>query len=178
MRGCSDAVLRRPCVLIAGLLAVLGASAAEDDESQTVDEIVVYGTPALLGMHNKLRVAEDEFFNMFNELNTEDELDVVCRQVKKTGTRISERVCQARILDEITADYRRRVYQGLPTRAVQTQLNEARERVLRRQEALVNANPKLYEALLNYYDTKATYEAARDERCQGSSMFCDSAPDE
>jgi len=165
-------------MLIVGLLTLLRTSAGEDTESQEIDEIVVYGAPALLGLHNKVHVAEDEFFNIFNKLNSEDELDVVCKQVKKTGSRISERVCQARILDTIAAEYRRNAYQELPTRAVQAQLDEARERILRKQEALVKANPKLYEALLNYYDTKASYETAREERCRGSAMFCDKAPDE
>ena len=47
-----------------------GAQATDEAEAEEIDEVVVHGATTLLGMRNQVRVAEDRFYEMFNELNS------------------------------------------------------------------------------------------------------------
>ncbi len=70
---------------------------------RTLDEVVVTGKlDSLPAAREAVIAAEDRFYARYNELNQDDMLDVQCRFEQPIGTRIPQRTCQTRMLDEET----------------------------------------------------------------------------
>jgi hypothetical protein len=68
---------------MAALLLVTAAAASTDNPRQLQDEMVK---------------VENEFFALYNQLNTDHQFDMVCRNERQTGSRFDARVCQPRYL--------------------------------------------------------------------------------
>lgn len=68
------------------------ASADAPAPLQTDEEVIVRGrSPAALRM--QIELAEDAVFARFNEINSNDDFDIRCRQEVYTGSRVPHRVC-------------------------------------------------------------------------------------
>jgi len=74
-------------ILVMSMLLGMGlpqAAVAQEDspeataESGEIDEIVVLGARSLTLLRQEVIVAEDRFFDLYNELNDDDKYDIVC----------------------------------------------------------------------------------------------------
>lgn len=65
----------------------------ETVKQEVIEEVTVIGMRDIISLRNKLFRAEDQFFELYNEINDEDIYDVVCRMRAPTGTRIARREC-------------------------------------------------------------------------------------
>lgn len=86
------------CAALVGAEALAQEESAPEPDATTtpsdVDEIVVIGrTPAEI--RAQIKAAEEAVYDRFNEINSDDEFDIHCRQEAPTGSHIKRRVCQA-----------------------------------------------------------------------------------
>jgi hypothetical protein len=81
-----------------------GAEAdAKAPPSDIDDEIIVIGkSPAEI--RAQIIKAEEAVYDRFNEINSNDEFDIHCRQETPTGSHIGRRVCQANFWRDALAD--------------------------------------------------------------------------
>jgi hypothetical protein len=81
-------------------LPLLGqrAVAMEAPAGEVPEEIVVMGHKPLRQLRVQIELAQDRMFGLFNELNDDDRYDILCREEKRIGTLISQRVCRPEFL--------------------------------------------------------------------------------
>lgn len=194
------AALRKPRVFVSGVivamvLVVTGfpepyaradeqlASAVVDEASDegtltvgddTLDELVVVGSPSLIRLKHMVYRAEESFFAAFNEFNDDDEYDVRCFYETPSGSHIRRHVCRANFVGEAeSAEYLSwrlgAAAGGQDARAV---IMSKRRRLEEKMIALLQANPELADALANYHETKSKYEAERVKQCDGRVIAC------
>ena len=63
-----------------------------------IEEITVRGQQTLGSLRFLLREAEDDMYAMFNDLNSSDDFDIVCKKVRQTRSHILRRNCEPRFL--------------------------------------------------------------------------------
>ncbi len=68
------------------------------------DQIVVRGHP-IEELRLRIRIAEDAFYERFNEINSDDRLDVHCDMRAETGSRILRRTCASNGWREADQNY-------------------------------------------------------------------------
>lgn len=158
-------------------LACAGSALAEDDakavpqataQGTSLDEIIVSGEfDSLAAIKQALIDSENRFNARYNALNTDDAYDIVCRDDIPTDSHIPRRLCQARIVDEITAQEARDFFRTggavrtTPPDAVRRQaMFEVKERTL----ALVQSDPELRRDLLERSALAQKYEKLRKEK--------------
>ncbi|MDJ0916352.1 MAG: hypothetical protein QNJ05_01225 [Woeseiaceae bacterium] len=81
-------------------LSIAFADEAGDtpDQSATdVEEITVVGEESVPRLRSKLRRLDQEFFRLYNELNTNDELDMICKRETRIGSQMPRTVCRSRL---------------------------------------------------------------------------------
>jgi len=91
-------------------IAILFSATTGATEAGTeVDEVVVRGQ-RLYEMRAAIVAAEDKFFARYNDLNSIDEFDIDCRQLKRTGSISERRACFPRIVEQATTDEAKAFY--------------------------------------------------------------------
>jgi hypothetical protein len=82
------------------LVAACPALAMEAPESadapgvaQGVEEIEVVGQRSLLALRMQVEAAQDEVHLLFNELNTDDDFDIVCKEEERIFSRMRQKNC-------------------------------------------------------------------------------------
>ena len=66
--------------------------------SETLEEFVIYVERSLFRLRQKLYTAEEDFFEIFNALNSNDEFEVGCDYVISIGAHRRLRQCKAEFL--------------------------------------------------------------------------------
>jgi len=146
-------------------LAFGSVAADEADETdEVVDEITVMGVRDLGALRTELMRAEDEVYDLYNEINEDDDYDIVCKRVALIGSQIKRRVCQARIyrdaLSEATEDDEGGIlYVG-------SIVNEQKHGKILREKMrdAANKNPQLIVALKNRYALEQKFNQERDKK--------------
>src|SRR5690606_9264367 len=98
-------------VLLAGVIPHRAAaqSPAEtaterpNDRAQQMEEITVIGQRSIRELGLEVQLARERVYDLFNALNGNDEFDIHCSTVPRTGTRITQRVCRPQFADTATA---------------------------------------------------------------------------
>jgi len=67
-------------------------------DGRAIEEITVQGERTFYALRLAIDSAETEVYNLFNELNSNDEFDVTCKEVRYTSSHISRRTCMAAYL--------------------------------------------------------------------------------
>jgi len=92
--------------------ALATTTAAAQDEAASAESDSSWHDKSERQLRRELRDAEEEFFDSFNAVNSDDDLDIICRTSTPLGSRKRERRCQARFLwdheEEIAENYARR----------------------------------------------------------------------
>ncbi len=71
-----------------------------DSEAEEIDEVTVIGARPLADLRREITLAEDRMYAIFNELNTDDGYDIICKKETRIGSQIPKRVCLARMYRE------------------------------------------------------------------------------
>ena len=140
---------------------------SEAASSESIEEIIVYGEKSIGDLRRDVYKAEENFFDLFNSLNQDFEYDVNCYYEAPTGTRIRRHVCRANFVVEATSvQYVEVRTRGPRYPTVPPDLVIARKKKILRQkmEALVAEHPELLQALTEYTNKRAIFEAAKDKR--------------
>jgi hypothetical protein len=74
-----------------------------DLREEPIDEITVLGQRTLRTLRLEVQAARERVYDLFNSLNSDDEFDIHCRNVPRTGTRIPQRVCRPQFADSATS---------------------------------------------------------------------------
>lgn len=68
-----------------------------DADEQEIDEIVVTGKKSLRQVRREIRMLDLQIYSMFNELNSDDDYDIVCRKMTRIGSQIVRNNCKAKL---------------------------------------------------------------------------------
>jgi hypothetical protein len=74
------------------------------EEITADEEITVVGQRSRRLLRIEVQLARERVYGLFNSLNSNDEFDIQCRNVPRTGTRILQRVCRPQFADIATRD--------------------------------------------------------------------------
>lgn len=164
--------------------AVLGCAAAAAEAPPGVDpqleEVVVTARQdSLSSLKLALIAAEDRFYERWNELNDDDDLDVICRVEAPTGTRLTRRTCAPRVLDDATREQAMLLFAGAglggnvamrnPGDLRQMAAAELRRRTL----PLLETDAQLREALLQRAKLQQLYDKVRAEKFEDRRVVWD-----
>lgn len=79
------------------------ATAQPVQQEEVMEEVTVIGQKQIFTLRKQIIQAEDHAFEIFNILNNDDQYDVHCRMVARTGTRIRKRMCMPNFYYDATA---------------------------------------------------------------------------
>lgn len=164
---------------------------ASSTQQEPVDEVIVRGR-RLTELRLEVDMAQERAYEIFNEINSNDEFDVYCREEGRTGTRSTRRVCRAQFERRISADAAREYMaalawtcpadamgaidtascffgdhsQGAISRAqgVEGQAMSKRDQMNDEILRLARHNDRFARAILDYYEATQQYERARKRR--------------
>ena len=145
----------------------IASEASEQESSETIEEIIVYGDKPLHTLRRQVYTAEENFFDLFSSLNQDDDYDVRCYYEVPSFTHIRHHVCRANFVVEATSvQYVEIRTRGPRYPTVPPELVIAKKKKILRQkmEALVAEHPELLQALTEYTSKRTTLESARDKR--------------
>lgn len=69
------------------------AISQQADDSE-IEEIIVIGELSRSAVRARIIQVEDDIYHFYNARNTDKKMNIECRNVALTGTRISQRVCE------------------------------------------------------------------------------------
>lgn len=153
----SGRLVRALSVLLAALLSFTPVLAEEtvavapEDLSgmETLDEVVVTGKlDSLSAARQAVIAAEDRFYARYNELNTDDMMDIRCRFEAPTGSRIPRRVCQPKLVEEAARDEALRFLDTANGNAAPLTMDSMKAELKARTLKLLAKDPELMRALL------------------------------
>ena len=81
-------------LLIISILSISPLSLSQDANESEIEEIIVIGELSKRAVREQIIRVEGDIFSFYNERNGNSELDIECREVALTGTRIPQRVCE------------------------------------------------------------------------------------
>ncbi len=108
--------------------------------------------------------SEEDFYELYNELNDNKEFDVRCRYERPTGTRIKNHVCRARYVTKAFSAHAARNRSDISRVANQGSNPAMAAKTVKFQdnlETLLAANPDLQAALIRYNTARARFMEAR-----------------
>lgn len=129
--------------------------------SESIDEVVVVGEAQLDDLRLKLYTAEVEVYDLFNDLNDDNEFDVSCEQKAPVGSHIKQRYCQPRFVARL---YNEALRERGSNRISPSQYNRKQEEFQAIMETLANENDDLLKALVDYGQAADRYDAALEAR--------------
>jgi hypothetical protein len=151
-------------ILFLGIVAFVTGAALADETNEIIDEVTVMGVRDLGALRTGLTRAEDEVYDLYNELNDDDDYDIVCKPEARIGSQIKRRVCLARAYRDALAEATEDDDAGLMIG--NSLLDEKKHnKVLREKMAdAANKNPQLMMALKNRYAIEQKFNQERQKR--------------
>ena len=89
--------------------------AQQTSRPRPIEEITVVGQESLFRLRQRVIEKEDEIFAFFNANNSSNRMDIICRNLARTGTYIPRRVCEPRFLKNLRSYTARGYRQGFDT---------------------------------------------------------------
>ena len=165
----------------------VSSSAAKDKDTIQVPEIIINGhKESLSQLQAEIYKAEDDFIEAFNQANTKPEYRTSCGFKLDTDTHIPTRVCRPEFVREATeADAQAylgnlsvshkpslggpggQIIAGPLARPASMVISEKMPAYRKHMRDLVRRNPKLREALGQYYALRQHYDAVSKEKLKG-----------
>jgi hypothetical protein len=177
-------------------LPVGGTAAAQTEpgassETEPPEEVVVRGK-RLTDLRFEVQVARERAYDLFNDINSNDDFDVYCREEGRTGTRSTQRVCRAQFENRVSADAAKEYVATLfalcqlnsegfldtqacmfdgpgqsarsAAQGVEGALPGKHEQMTEEIFRLARENDEFAQAILDWYEANRQYEAARKRR--------------
>ena len=98
-------------VLILLLVVFSQLSLGQVADTPAIEEVIVIGELSKPAVRSQIIRVETDIYNFYNANNGNKKLNIVCRQVALTGTRIPQRVCEPVFLTEARSREVRRFIQ-------------------------------------------------------------------
>jgi len=136
----------------------------EKTESDMIDEVTVLGPRSLALMRKELIAAEDNVFAIFNDLNTDDDYDIICKKETRIGSQILYRVCKARMYRDRKSEAAEEFYEDTAAPTVRLNAEKHSEILREKMRALAMENPQLVDALKNRQAIQRQFEAQRKKK--------------
>lgn len=163
-------------VFIAGTGHAVLAKDNDEETADAIDEVVVVGEKSLGALRHAVHQAQVDFYDVFNELNSDDELDIHCIYVGARDKIRGPYRCKPNFLRAYNAsgilsrgpDGTASSGSGPPYARIEKKLKALRKEM----ETLVKTNPKLLEAALKYQTAKDDYKQEREKRCTDDVLIC------
>lgn len=140
------------------------AEKTDTGDTEEMEEISVIGRRSLLSLRLDVYRREDDFYRLFNALNTDDDYDVNCDKETRTGSHLSRRVCKANFVKDATALEARQYLLGIGGSSAAVIIMRKQELLNAKMTATVQENPELLEKLLDLDKARKRYEAERNVR--------------
>lgn len=165
---------------------------AENSPGQEAPEEVIVRGRRLGELRFEVEVARERAYDIFNEINSNDDFDVRCHDETRYFSHSKRRVCRAQFEDRISADaaaeYMRMltwtcpasasgapnlqscIFSGYGQRAagsartVEAQLPNKRDQFEEEILRLANEDERFAQAILDFYEASQQYETARKRR--------------
>ena len=149
-------------VLILLLVVFSQLSLGQVADTPAIEEVIVIGELSKPAVRSQIIRVETDIYNFYNANNGNKKLNIVCRQVALTGTRIPQRVCEPVFLTEARSREVRRFIQEFDGVA-ELQALEANVKIETDEmntvcASLIEKYPPFAEALLVLEDLKARLE--------------------
>lgn len=167
------------------------APAAGDSQADT-EEVIVRGR-RLTELRFEVEKARERAYAIFNEINSDNDFDIYCRNERRYHSRATTRVCRAQFENRISAeaamaymaelnwtcqpnpvdgflDTQACMFSGPGVRAkssaqgVESQLPGKRDQLNDEIVRLANQDDRFAQAILDWYETRQQYEEARKRR--------------
>jgi hypothetical protein len=159
-------------------------------QQEAPEEVIVRGR-RIGELRADIETARRRAYDIFNEINANDEFDVYCRKESQPGTNVPRQVCRAQFERRISADaaseYMGTLARNCPVvdgevntqacmfsgygqsaadsaRAIEGQLPGKHEQMSAEILRLANEDERFGQAILDYYEASQQYEAARKRR--------------
>ena len=81
-------------VITIAALCFCQSAIGQDGSDSEIEEIIVIGELSKSAVRAQIIRVEDDIYRFYNARNGADKLDIECRNVALTGTRITQRVCE------------------------------------------------------------------------------------
>jgi len=137
----------------------------------TLEEVIVYGNRTLDSLRQEVFRAEDAFYDAFNAVNSSDEYDISCTRRAPTGSRMLRRVCEARFVKDLNADFARAFLRGDPLPPINPMIMYKGQLLVDEMRTVARENPLVLTALIRLAESKQKFEDERKRRCTGR-IFC------
>ncbi len=148
--------------LILSILAVSQLALGQAADESEIEEIIVIGELSKPAVRSQIIRVETDIYNFYNANNGNAKLDIVCREVALTGTRIPQRVCEPVFLTEARSRGMREFLQDFTGVAELQELEASVKIEMDEMNAvyaeLIEKYPSFAEALLILEDLKARLE--------------------
>jgi hypothetical protein len=155
-----------PAIAAVDTLPVSPSDSLAGEEEQELDEVIVSGM-TLRQMRDAIVAAEQRFYDLYNELNQDDDFDVHCREHAPLGTRIKQRQCLIAFQEEAQMEFVQAALNGYyapdPVTVWLERGDEYREAAL----AVINGDVRLLRLVKERERLEEKYKAERRERFKG-----------
>ena len=165
-------------VALASPFQVVLAQEETENAAESVEEVVVYGERSLTNLRSEMYSAQEDFFNVFNSLNSRDEFDINCDFQTILGERRRYHVCTPQFATKLEAAASARYIQSLQLAAAQLEVpdfeaarsgtfsqdsrtRKKEEMMWREMKTLLSEHAELREALNEVARARHSYESAR-----------------
>ena len=149
-------------VLVLLLVAVSQLSLGQVADTPAIEEVIVIGELSRPAVRIQIIRVETDIYNFYNANNGNKKLNIVCRQVALTGTRIPQRVCEPVFLTEARSREVRRFIQEFDgvaeLQALEASVKIETDEMNAVYASLIEKYPPFAEALLVLEDLKARLE--------------------
>ena len=145
-----------------------------------MEEVTVYGQKSLLNLERAMIEAENQTFEVFNSLNTDNQYDIVCYKKAPLGSHIKRRYCYPNyvidLMDEAASVWSAGArMNNFPDSApiINRTKEKKKEKNLRKiWGELAAEHPEMLNALKAHSEAKQTYESEQEKRCKRLLLTC------
>jgi len=141
-----------------------------------IEEIIVYGEKSMTQLRLELHRAEENFFDVFNSLNSKKEFDVRCDYIVPIETRRREHVCTpifAMKLHEQAAQDMVATNMQYSTTPLGALLKKKEKLMWQEMAMLVAEKPEMRAAYARLMKANRGMDAERQRRCDERGILCD-----
>jgi hypothetical protein len=150
--------------------APVQTSTSASQTTVELDEVQVVGK-RLYQMREDIIKAEEKFYALYNELNTDDDYDVHCTMEVPTGTRFRYRTCKTVFLAKAQEAEARYFMTGEFAPSADVVALERRVEYQDKALALINAHPELRKLIREREELERKYEETRKKRFEENGIL-------
>ena len=156
-------------VVPAAMCQPMAAQESEPESADTAKENTDYRRKSLSRLRREFNTAQEDFYALFNLVNSSDEFDVECRNEVPLGSRRKVHACKAEFLwkyeAELGSQYSNRVdgFGGSSVPSV-AQLDKKQEQLRNEISSALSDNAELQKSFAILVRAKKDYEAKQNDR--------------